>query len=476
MLSSIKNFILPKDKKISKEVFTLALPVIISNLSRVMMSIFDVAMVGRLGAEALAATGMGAMLLWGALSLVLGIRTAVQTLSSRRLGQKIYHEAGTAFHNGLIMATVYALPMSLAGWLLAKDFVPFFITDPIATPLAIKYASIVFLSLLFSAYSFVFQGFFTGVEKTKIHMTVTISSNILNVYLNAGLIYGSSGVRTFFTDTVPQLSFLSPLWQWIEFPALGVKGAALATLVASTWMAIHYFLFLFSKEIKHRFAVFKFSMDKTMMNKQLKLAAPQGFQEVIIAVGWSMFYKIVGMIGLIELATTQLLFTIMHASFMPALGVGQACSTLVSKYMGEKRVDKSETSIKESIRLAEYIMGVMGISFILFPKTYLYIFTNDPEIIRLGVFGLRMIGAVQFLDAIGFVLWFALAGAGNTIFPAMVESVLTWFIIVLGSYVFGVKMAIGFTAPWVLFPVYMALFAGTMVWKISKGDWKEIKV
>jgi Na+-driven multidrug efflux pump len=144
--------------------------------------------------------------------------------------------------------------------------------------------------------------------------------------------------------------------------------------------------------------------------------------------------------------------------------------------MGEKRVDKSETSIKESIRLAEYIMGVMGISFILFPKMYLYIFTNDPEIIRLGVFGLRMIGAVQFLDAIGFVLWFALAGAGNTIFPAMVESVLTWFIIVLGSYVFGVKMAIGFTAPWVLFPVYMALFAGTMVWKIRKGDWKKIKV
>ena len=87
------KLIFPQDKAISKEILNLALPVILSNLSRVLMSMVDVAMVGRLVAEALAATGMGAMLFWGALSLVLGIRTAVQTVSSRRLGQNIDHEA-----------------------------------------------------------------------------------------------------------------------------------------------------------------------------------------------------------------------------------------------------------------------------------------------------------------------------------------------------------------------------------------------
>ena len=188
------KLIFPQDKAISKEILNLALPVILSNLSRVLMSMVDVAMVGRLGAEALAATGMGAMLFWGALSLVLGIRTAVQTVSSRRLGQNIDHAAGTALHNGLIMATIYALPVSLGGWLWADDVLPFFINDTIATPLAVDYTSIVFISLLFSAYSFVFQGFFTGVEKTKIHMKVTVTSNIINVYLNAGLIYGTENI------------------------------------------------------------------------------------------------------------------------------------------------------------------------------------------------------------------------------------------------------------------------------------------
>ena len=470
------RFVFPQDKQISKEVFNLALPVIVSNLSRVLMSMVDVAMVGRLGAEALAATGMGAMLFWGALSFVLGIRTGVQTLASRRLGQKIDKECGTALHNGLFMATLYALPISLAGWLWARDFIPFFIQDITATRLAIDYTSIVFISLLFSAYSFVFQGFFTGVEKTKVHMNVTVTSNAINVYLNAGLIYGSDGVTQFFADTIPSLSFLSKLWQWTTFPAMGVKGAAIATLVASTWMAMHYFSFLFSSQIKDRFSVFNLSTDRTMMMRQLKLALPQGIQEAVIAVGWSVFYKIMGMIGLIELATTELLFTIMHASFMPALGVGQACATLVGKYMGEKKIHKSEASIKESIRISVYIMGTMGMSFILIPEYYLFLFTDDPEIIRMGVFGLRVIGAVQFLDAIGFTLWFALSGAGNTLFPAVVESCLTWGVIVLGSNVFGVVLNLGFKAPWLLFPVYMGLFAGIMVWKISKGDWKEIEV
>ena len=468
--------ILPQDKAISREVFVLAYPVVLSNLSRVLMSVVDVAMVGRLGAEALAATGMGSMMFWGALSLALGIRTAVQTIAARRLGQGLLQESGVALRNGLLLATIYALPASIIGTSYSGSFVPFFIEDVVATPLTIDYVSIVFIGLLFSSYSFVFQGFYTGIEKTKIHMRVTIISNLLNVYLNAGLIYGSDGIRTFFLENLPSVSFISFLWQWVDFPEMGVKGAAIATLIASVWMTAHYAISLFTKDLDQAFSIFSTSFDKKMIIRQIKLALPQGLQESVIAFGWGFFYKIVGTIGLIELATTELLFTIMHTSFMPALGVGQACSTLVSKYLGEGKPEASESSIKESVRIAEYIMAPMGLSFILFPELYLFIFTDDPKIIEMGAFGLRIIGALQFADAIGFVLWFALSGAGNTIFPAMVEAILTWVVIVLGSYIVGVYFSLGFKALWLLFPIYMGLFAGIMLWKINQGDWKEIKV
>ena len=440
------------------------------------MSVVDVAMVGRLGTEALAATGMGSMMFWGALSLAIGIRTAVQTVTARRLGQGLLKESGMALRNGLALATLYSLPTTFFVWRYSDSLAQFFIEDPSATPLTIDYVSIVFIGLLFSSYSFVFQGFFTGIEKTKIHMKVTIISNVLNVYLNAGLIYGSSGVEEFFNEHLSIISFLSSLWGWANFPALGVKGAAIATLISSFWMAAHYAASLLSKQTNERYSVFRFSFDREMMKRQVQLALPQGLQESVIALGWGVFYKIVGIIGLVELATTELLFTIMHASFMPAMGVGQACSTLVSKYMGQGRIKKSETSIRESVRIAEYIMAPMGLTFIFFPEFYLHIFTNDLKIINMGAYGLRIIGALQFVDAVGFVLWFALSGAGNTFFPAMVEAVLTWVVIVLGSYVVGVYCSLGFNALWWLFPIHLGLFATIMIWKVKQGNWKKIQV
>ena len=81
------------------------------------MSIADVAMVGRMGTEALAATGMGSMMFWGALSLTMGIRTAVQTVTARRLGQNLFKESGLAFRNGLVLASVYSIPTSIFVWL-----------------------------------------------------------------------------------------------------------------------------------------------------------------------------------------------------------------------------------------------------------------------------------------------------------------------------------------------------------------------
>ncbi len=475
MISKIINVLKPKDKAISDQVIRLAFPVIVSNLSRVLMSVVDVAMVGRLGAAALAATGMGAMLFWGALSLVLGIRTSTQTIASRRLGQKKYKECGTAMHNGILLATIYSLPVSFAGYYFAEEIIHFFIEDAIAAALCITYSRVVFIGLFFSSLSFVFQGFFTGIEKTRIHMTVSVTSNIINVYLNVGLIYGTEKVMIFF-DAYPAIRWVGNLWVWVDFPALGVRGAAIATLIASAWLTAHYCFYLFSKEQRKKYKTMSLTVNKTMMMRQIRLALPQGSQEMAVAIGWSMYYKIMGMIGLIELATTELVFTIMHASFMPAIGVGQAGATLVGKFMGERRLDKAETSIYESIRWAEIIMGSVGVLFFVFPKIILSIFTDDPNVIHYGTFGLRVLGLIQFVDAIGMTLWFALSGAGNTFFPAVVESSLIWFFLLPASLLFGVVLNFGFYGPWLMFPLYLIFFSIILWWKLKQGDWKHIEV
>ena len=441
------------------------------------MSLVDVAMVGHLGPEALAATGMGGMLAWGALSIVLGIRTSVQTITSRRLGQKKTKECINALINGFILASAYALPISILGYSYGYLIIPLFIDDTLTTPIAISYFSISSIGIFFNALSFVFQGFYTGIEKTKIHLNVTIVSNVINAYLNAGLIYGKQGlVNVLGLEKISFIDF-SKLWFWADFDGMGVSGAAIGTLISSIWMMLHYFYYLNKQDIVRQNKGFlSTGINVIMLKKQVSLSFPMGIQEMMIAIGYSIFYKIMSIIGIVELATTQLLFTIMHASFMPAMGVGQACATLVGKYMGSKEIEKSEQSIKESLRIAEYIMGTMGLFFIFFSKPILMIFTTDPDIINLGVWGLRLIGFLQFIDAICFTLFLALTGAGNTLFPALVESSLIWGFMLPVSYYAGVVLSIGFKAPFVAFAVYLFLMAFILSIKVAKGDWKEIEV
>ena len=473
----LKKLFFPGDRKIFKAVWLLAFPVIISNLSRVIMSLVDIAMVGHLGPEALAATGMGGMLAWGALSIVLGIRTSVQTITSRRLGQNKKKECIKALNNGLLLASIYSVPVSILGWVYAYLIIPFFISDITTIPIAISYLSISSAGVFFNAISFVFQGFYTGIEKTKVHLSVTITSNIINAYLNAGFIYGKREVSRLLGLGVDSSFDLSSLWFWADFDGLGVTGAAIGTLFSSIWMMFHYSYYLKKQKIIiESGGVLKFGFDSEMLKKQIKLSLPMGSQEMMIAIGYSFFYKIMSIIGIIELATTQLLFTIMHASFMPAMGVGQACATLVGKYMGSKEIEKSEQSIKESLRIAEYIMGTMGLVFILFPKFILLLFTSDPNIIQLGVWGLRLIGFLQFIDAICFTLFLALTGAGNTLFPALVESSLIWGFMLPVSYYAGVVLGGGFKSPFIAFAIYLFLMAIILYLKMKKGDWKEIEV
>ena len=460
-------------KTISRQVIILAIPIIFSNLSRVIMSLADMAMVSRLGATALAATGMGSLLLWVIMSMGIGLRTAVQTVSARRLGQKKYPECGNALYNGILLALVVAIPFTIMGITYVSEITNYFLDDVAVIPYCVDYLFVGFFGILFVLISFAFQGFYAGVEETRVHMVVTISSNILNVYLNAGFIYGSERISQYFADLgIPWFAYL---WNWTSFPALAVKGAAIATLIASIWMVIHYSFYLFKKKIKV-FSLFHFEFIPTNLIQQIKLGFPIGIQEMISMSGFALFYKIIGMIGTLELATSEVILNVAHASFMPAVGVGMAAATLVGKFLGEKNPTKAEQSVKEAIKWALLIMGSMGLIFIFLPGWIIPIFSDDPQIITMGKPCLQIIGVLQFFDAVGLTLFFVLSGAGNTRFPAMLNMIICWTLFVPLSYYLGIVMGMGVVGAWLAFAAWIIPFAVIMALKVRTGSWKLIEV
>ena len=477
MITTLRRIIFPTDPAVFRRVLTLAFPIILGNLSRVLMNVVDVAMVGRLGAKLLAAVGLGAVLIWTILSIGVAFRTGVQTVTARRYGQKRFSDCGLALNSGLALASIVGVIFSMMGYKMAGVAIRFLIDDPDVIPLAIVYTQWSFVGAACITIGYAFQGFYNGVERTRIHMEVTIVSNLLNIYLDAGLIFGNARLTEMLASSpVGDISFLSVLWSPFDFPALGVEGAAIATLCAAVWMIIHYTLRGFTQEFRTNYGTYKGGFSRETLKKEVEIAAPQGFQEVGVTIVYVLFFKIIAMIGTVEVAATEVVFTLAMASFLPAIGFGVACATLVGKALGEEDPERAAVSMLESVRWSVIFMGTMGILFLLFPRPILLIFTNDREVIEMGLVALRILGVVQFFDAVGMTLWFALSGAGNTLFPAIIDLSLSWGIFLPVSYLLGIVFGYGLIGPWLAFAIYLFLYAICITWKILKGDWKEIEI
>ena len=212
------------------------------------------------------------------------------------------------------------------------------------------------------------------------------------------------------------------------------------------------------------------------MRRQFIIGYPQSVSEVSLNLAFVTFYKIMGIIGTTQLAATQVVFAVAHASFLPAVGVGQACATLVGKYLGKKNAAKATQSMIEGLRGSLMIMGTMGLVFIFFPDIIIPLFTSDQDVVSMGIQILPWVGLIQFVDAFAITLWFALSGAGDTKFTAYLGIVASWSIFVPLSYILGIKLNLGLPGPWIAFAVFLIIEASLIIFRVFQGKWKHIEV
>ena len=468
------RYIFNSDKKILKEIFFLSLPIVLSNISRVIMELVDMIMINRLGAiDLFNGVAMGGILVWVPMSLAIGIRIATQTISARRYGEKKYHQCGFALRHGIIIATIMGTFFSIIGYLFSDNVIPIVVSDEkhiIPTIEYVKYLSIGILPFYLAS---IFQGFFTSIEKTSIHMKVMITANILNVYLNAGFIYGSE-IISYFNNI--NLNLIGYLWFWADFDGLKVMGSAIATTIATSLMLIHYTYYLFEHNLNKKYSILALSINFDKLKPHFFLASPLFISEFFLSTSYLAFYLIMENITVSDLAAWALIIRIMHASFMPAMGVGQACATMVGKYLGEKSVKKARRSILESLRLTIGIMGFAGLLFIIFPNIIINIFNIIKEATPQAVAGLRFIGIFQIFDAICIVLFFSMSAGGDIKYPVYVEILMHWLIMVPFSWLFGIYFDFGFWGALSVFSCQVVFTTIIFILRIRTGKWEKIDV
>jgi MATE family multidrug resistance protein len=436
-----------------REVFTLAFPVVLTQLSATMMGIVDSAMVGRLGPTQLAAVGFASIWLWTLFSLIYGTASGVQTFVSQADGADEPQECGPWAWHGFYAVAPAVLVLVLMLWPAVRPLLALLGPSPDLQVSAVAYTTARLPGEVAFAVTMVLTSFFRGLGDTRTPLYVTLFANVVNAVLDYGLIFGELGL-----------------------PAWGVRGAGTATAVGSWVGAIMLFALFRRRSLAVRYNTHPIAPNRTATARFLRTGAPIGGQWCIGMTAFACFTTVVARMGDDSMAASQAFVMLLSLSFMQAVGISVAASTLVGRYVGARDPDAANRTFHSAIGVGLALSGVIAVLFVAIPGPLLRIFTDDASVLALGR-PLLVIGALfQVFDFVAIVSEGALRGAGDTRWPFVVETALGWGFFVPLAYIVGVGFEGGLTGAWVAGLVYVAALAWVLVRRFRSGAWRRIAI
>ena len=429
-----------------KVILRMALPVIAGLSVQTVLSLVDTAIIGRLPEAkfALAALGIAFYATWAVISFFSSLSNGTQILVSRNFGSKNYEECGRVLNSSIIMGLVLGIIVSFLVVTLSSNIANIFATDKKVGIYAGSYLFYRFMGLPFFLASVSYRGFYFGIGKTKIFMIAGVFANLSNIFLDYIFVYGAFG-----------------------FKGMGLSGAGLGSAISTGLETSVYVVVSMMKTYRIKYQLFKnfhfnlpdrqsvFNIAKAIV----KLSLPISFQSIFALTGLLLFISIIGLVGAIQQAASQVVLSAMFLSFMHSMGFGVAAQTLVGNQLGESNIKSAKKWGFETSKVSTTYTLLLGIIFVLFPKFVVSILTTDSSIINIAVPILRIAGFAQIFFGIGFVLANGLLAAGESFFVMLTDVIINWFVFVPLAYLLGVVFKFGLIGVWTAMPFYTSLYA-----------------
>jgi len=458
-----------------KEVWSLAWPTIITMTSFTIMQFVDKLMVSQVGPTEVAAQGNAGTWSFAVIATIMGVVTVVNTFVSQHLG------AGNP-QNGP------KYPWA-AGWMAIISWciiiVPFIFIMPhifqLIHPspedarlviLETQYATYTLMGSVFLLIGRGFSQYFFGMHMPKVVTVSTILANIVNVVANYILIFGEEGIPGL-VQGIPGT------------PALGLKGAAIATMIGMFMEMIIPLAIFLGPKFNSRYATRAAWKPRIeTMKSVFRLGWPGAIQWGNEIVCWALFMTVfVGRYGTNAMAAGWIALGYLHLSFMPAVGINVAINSIVGKYIGAGKPDIAISRARVGVGIALVYMTFCALIFIIFRTELMEWFVNgtsytlneQEEIVRLGANMLILVALFQTVDALGIIYTGALRGAGDTVWPGVITAIFSWVFIVGGGWVaityFPETGSIG---PWIAAASYVIIIGITMTIRFERGGWRSI--
>jgi multidrug resistance protein, MATE family len=423
----------------ARSVLRLAIPIALTQIGMVLYGTVDMIFVGRLGAGAIAAVGLGSMTYFTGFVVGMGVVMGIDSHSAKAFGAGRPDECGRLLVHTLALAMLTATPIFFAYSLAGPAFRVIGV-DPVVTSAAIDYLHVlrwaVFPGLCFVAC----RQFLQSMSVTTPLLTAIVAGNAANAFLDAALVFGRFGA-----------------------PALGVRGSAVATLAATVVMLS---IAAWAARERLRAAAFHFrGWDSGLLSAVFATGLPGGLQMLVEVAIFSLVTALVGRFGAETLAAHQLTLNLASMTFMVPMGLSHAAAARVGQALGRGDGRGAAASGRAATLMAVAFMGVMGLSFAFAPALFLGFYGAGASVILIATPLLYCSAAFQVFDGAQAVLTGALRGMGETRRPLVINLVGHWLVgLPIGAF-------LAFRHGWKATGLWLGLVSGLVV--VATLLWRE---
>ncbi len=366
---------------IDKLLLNMSLPAVFSMLIQALYNIVDSIYVAKLGQDALFSIGLVFPMQMLSLAIGLGCGVGTNAMVARRLGQKRLEHANQTATTGLILSIFHSLLILGGGLLFAKPFLSLFTQDAQIIEMGASYLMIVMGLGMGQQIQIICERILQATGNMILPMFSLLISAGINIVLDPIMIFGYFG-----------------------FPALGVAGAALATVIGQ-WIGMLFILYVLIKQNHDiKISLKGFKLEKVVIQKIYQIGIPTMIMNAIGSVTTTCMNGI--LVGFSDVAVNALsiYFKLQSFVFMPILGMNQGAMPILSYNYGAQDKKRYTDTLKLMLKVAIAIMLAGTLIFNFFPNLILSLFNPTEQLLEIGTVALRIISFHFIFAAVGLVI------------------------------------------------------------------------
>lgn len=420
----------------------LAVPVVLAELGWMSMGIVDTIMVAPLGPAAIGAAGIGTSIHMAFSVFGMGLLLGLDTLVSQAYGAGDHRDCHRWLVHGLWLGAFVTVPV-LAVCLLLSGTIPAMGFHAQVQPLLQDYFGVVLWSTLPLLLYAAVRRYLQGMHVVAPIAFALVTANLVNAAANWALIFGQLGL-----------------------PALGVKGAAWATFVSRLYMLT--VLWIAARRVDRARGTGLAEVSRRLSRERLTRLWRLGFpaaSQISIEVGvFAVATALAGRLDPVSSASHQIALNIAGASFMVPLGVASAGAVRVGNRVGADDPAGAARAGWTAILLGGGFMTVMGVAFLLAPRTFIGLFQPGEEVVAMGASLLLVAAVFQLFDGLQAVATGALRGLGDTRMAMLVNLAGHWLLGLPVAYALCFPLGYGVRGLWMGLSLGLILCGVVLTW------------